>query len=154
METVLQKKASPVRQLSVGPRLCSGLHLACKEQREISPGDRWGDSLANPTAAACPPRPVDPGRRPCAGVDQGTRAPKSGYSGIHRCGPPQARFSARDTVCPLSGCTWKGAAVGRQEPPPAPVQVPVQLCKKCRAWKSLGEIAGYLECKHFPGKGG
>ena len=145
METVLQKKASPVRQLSVGPRLCSGLHLACKEQREMSPGDSWGDS---------PPRPADPGSRPCAGVDQGTRAPKSGYSGIHRCGPPQARFSARDTVCPLSGCTWKGAAVGRQEPPPAPVQVPVQLCRKCRAWKSLGEIAGYLECKHFPGKGG
>ena len=54
METVLQKKASPVRQLSVGPRLCSGLHLACKEQREISPGDRWGDSLANPTAACLP----------------------------------------------------------------------------------------------------
>lgn len=35
---------------------------------------------------------------------------------------------------------------------PQPASVPVQLCEKCRAWKSPGQIAECLECKHFPEK--
>lgn len=48
---------------------------------------------------------------------------------------------------------------GMQEPRgdpvrgPQPAPVPVQLCEKCGAWKSLEQIAECLECKHFPEKG-
>lgn len=57
-------------------------------------------------------------------------------------------------------CKWpvpgRDSCEGRSDPAgaPLPAQVPVQLCEKCRAWKSLGLIAECLECKHFPGKGG
>lgn len=48
--------------------------------------------------------------------------------------------------------SWEGTSDPAGAPLPA--QVPVQLCKKCRAWRSLGEIVECLECKRFPGKGG
>lgn len=161
METALQKKGVPMRQLSLGPRLYSGLHLASKEQKQISPGDSWSDSLADPTALlpACPPRPVARGRGAlCWGWPRDESSKECLFWGHVGVRAPQAWFSARNTVCPANGCTWKGQLGGQQHtsrsPPPPPPQVSVQLCKKCRAWKSLGEIAGYLECKHFPGKGG
>lgn len=89
MESVLQKKTSPVRQLSVGPRLCSGLHLASKEQREISPGDSWGDSLANPTAAclpACPGQWIQEGG-PVLGSTRGRELQRVAILGCIGVGP-------------------------------------------------------------------
>lgn len=137
METVLQKKASPVRQLSVGPRLCSGLHLASKEQREISPGDSWGDSLANPTAACRRPGQWIQEGGPVLGSDQGLSSKEWLFLGCIGVGPA-VLFSARDTVCPPKWLYLEGGSSGPAGTPPAPVQVLVQLCKKCRAWKSLG----------------
>lgn len=65
------------------------------------------------------------------------KGPILGTSGDTRCGQrPQAWLFARDTDCPENG--WEGSS----DPAGAPLaaQVPVQLCQKCRAWRSCGEI--------------
>lgn len=129
---------------------------ASREQKELSPGNGWDDNLANspPACLLVQSNPVVSGQKPHAGVRPGRRAPQVPILGMFGDaevrGPPQAWLFARYTVSLANGCTWKGQLGGA----PLLAQVPVQLCEKCRAWKSLGEIAECLECKHFPGKGG
>lgn len=157
METALQKKVAPARQLSLGPRLCSVLRVALKGLRERSPGDSWRDSLTNSTAALLLIWSSGSGKEALCWGRPGRRAPKTASSGA-----AQVWGRLRPGSLPGTQSVLQMAVPGRDSweggrgPAGAPrsAQVPVQLCEKCRAWKSRGEIAACLECKHLPGQGG
>lgn len=86
-----------------------------------------------------------------AGQGAAPKGPFWGHLGTPRYGRrPQAWLFAGDMGCPENG--WEVSS----DPAGAPLvaQVPVQLCKKCRAWRSRGEIASVWNANISQGKEG
>lgn len=90
------------------------------------------------------------------GSAQGGGLPRVPILGRQRCGGPTGLVLCQEHSLPCKWLYLGGQKCASRTSPSnlQSAQVPVQLCEKCRAWKSLGEIAECLECKHFPGKGG
>lgn len=73
------------------------------------------------------------------GSTRGRELQRVAILGCIGVGPRRPGSLPGTTVCPLSSCTWKGAAVGRQEPPhPLQSRFLFSYAKNAEPGKALG----------------